>query len=361
MASGKYFVGRSNYGTFKMLATELAISRPFRDGRHWEEHHLAFILPLLPSGEAVVIDGGSHVGTHSIPYASRARHVYSFDAQPEMWEIFLSNIAENKAYRIIPHCVALGHRDDISTSISAMITDGEYNGTRLDYDQKRMLNYAGMQIGEGGDHKVPMRTIDSLNLYRLDFMKIDIEGSEPLAFFGARQTIRRHRPVILFESNCKVITAEMRRSLSIPLEVENFSITKFCDELDYHRIHPASYDGDYYLFPRHRKLYDFLLANPRWRQVFPEGGDWEFSERGGSLVVTGTVGGVTNPYICFTLSNNRLRVIFGDYISNFHDGSFRGNSADDTTIIFDSGAVWRRQSDIETPSVVELSSSDDES
>ena len=41
--------------------------------------------------------------------------------------------------------------------------------------------------------------MDSLNLERCDFIKIDIEGAEYLAFLGGENTIKKFKPVIAFE------------------------------------------------------------------------------------------------------------------------------------------------------------------
>lgn len=54
------------------------------------------------------------------------------------------------------------------------------------------VNWGGKSI------KVPLTTIDSLvrelNLERVDFIKMDIEGAERQALKGARETVRRHHP-----------------------------------------------------------------------------------------------------------------------------------------------------------------------
>ena len=42
-------------------------------------------------------------------------------------------------------------------------------------------------------------TIDSLNLLKVDFLKLDIEGGELEALKGAIQTIKAHQPIITFE------------------------------------------------------------------------------------------------------------------------------------------------------------------
>ena len=42
-------------------------------------------------------------------------------------------------------------------------------------------------------------TLDELNLPRVDFIKIDIEGMEMEALSGARDTINKYHPVLLIE------------------------------------------------------------------------------------------------------------------------------------------------------------------
>lgn len=52
-------------------------------------------------------------------------------------------------------------------------------------------------------------TVDSLNLSRLDAMKIDVERAEPLVLAGARETIAKFRPIILVE----VLDRERKRGV----------------------------------------------------------------------------------------------------------------------------------------------------
>lgn len=69
------------------------------------------------------------------------------------------------------------------------------------------LKVAGLNKvdGNAGAHylcgvgDIPIVTIDSLNLEACDLICLDIEGYEPLALQGARHTIRKYRPVIMFE------------------------------------------------------------------------------------------------------------------------------------------------------------------
>ncbi len=67
--------------------------------------------------------------------------------------------------------------------------------------------HVGMSIvsGNAGAHyvqgagDVPVIMIDSLNLEACDLICLDVEGYEPLALHGAEATIRKYRPVLMFE------------------------------------------------------------------------------------------------------------------------------------------------------------------
>lgn len=50
-----------------------------------------------------------------------------------------------------------------------------------------------------GEGFYPITTIDAFGLQYADLIVLDIEGMEPLALKGAKETIRRHRPVIMVE------------------------------------------------------------------------------------------------------------------------------------------------------------------
>lgn len=50
-----------------------------------------------------------------------------------------------------------------------------------------------------GDLEVEVRTLDSLDLPFVDFIKIDVEGWEHPVVKGAAETIRKHRPLMILE------------------------------------------------------------------------------------------------------------------------------------------------------------------
>lgn len=63
----------------------------------------------------------------------------------------------------------------------------------------------GLAQGDEADYQVPVavRTLDSFNLPRIDFIKIDVEHWEANVINGAKDLILRDRPLMLVEIHSK--------------------------------------------------------------------------------------------------------------------------------------------------------------
>lgn len=83
---------------------------------------------------------------------------------------------------------------------------------------------------------VPICTIDSLGLERLDVVKIDVEGHELAVFEGAVETLRRLGPVLVFESGVGV-----REKAQPPIE--------FLESVGYRLHRPELVDGELVFHP----------------------------------------------------------------------------------------------------------------
>ena len=68
----------------------------------------------------------------------------------------------------------------------------------LDYSQES--NISGLALGGDRGEEVPVITIDSLNLLRCDFLKIDVEGMELAVLRGARRTNGERRPILYLDN-----------------------------------------------------------------------------------------------------------------------------------------------------------------
>ncbi len=224
-------------GTFDYLAEDFFIAGALRQGFAWELNVLRGVLAHLPAeGPCNVIDVGAHVGTHTIPYARRVQGrgiVYAFEPQEFMADLLCRNVVVNGCSASVEvFRFAAGHVNGVEVSMEDVIRDGPNAGQPYHYEETRPFNYGGLQLGLGG-RKVVLRTLDSFAFADVALLKVDAEGAEPLVLWGARELIRRCRPLILFERNEKRITESMRAMVDIPREASSFRIEEYTSVIGY--------------------------------------------------------------------------------------------------------------------------------
>lgn len=129
------------------------------------------------------IDGGAHVGSWTLPMAQRFARVIACEPSPDTFACLLENI--RAAQNIDARSIALG-----SAPGSMRLTLDDLNAKRGNLGARHLVRANG---------SIPVQTIDSWNVPSCGFIKLDIEGSEPAALRGAKDTIRRCRPIVLFE------------------------------------------------------------------------------------------------------------------------------------------------------------------
>jgi FkbM family methyltransferase len=206
-------------------------------------------LSEIVKNSKVIIDGGAHSGSHTILYKSINPDiaVHAFEPQLKMFELLSHNVKQNKLDNIFLYNLALANKQNIAKMATSVLdiyhgSDGNTvileNGdlrtniyTNISYGDDNIFNLGGLGFGEDGE-EVKAVTIDSLSLNECDFIKLDLEGAEPLALIGATETIKKLHPTVLFEHNHHQLSdkiyeefgAEKRTSFEI-LSSLGYSIT----------------------------------------------------------------------------------------------------------------------------------------
>lgn len=224
-------------GTFYYLVEDVFFGSRLGRGIAWEYKALERIKEHFCSRRpGNIIDVGAHIGTHTIPYARWVRDhgcVYAFEPQPVMLDLLRKNVAVNDcSEEVVIFDTAVGHIDNVKVSMEDVIVDGPNAGQPYQYKDGEAFNYGGMQLGLGGS-EVVMRTLDSFGFTDIALLKVDAEGAEPLVLWGARELIRRCRPIVLFERNQKTVTETMRAMMNIPDEVRTFEVEQYVKDLGY--------------------------------------------------------------------------------------------------------------------------------
>lgn len=131
----------------------------------------------------VFIDIGAHWGYYSLLVAHRAETVYAFEANPINFRYLQLNILINGLNNVKAYPLALWNE---ATTLQSAPPNENTGGT-------------GVASWESGP-RIQAVSLDSLNLGRVDFIKVDAEGSDSNILKGALETIVTYSPKLLVES-----------------------------------------------------------------------------------------------------------------------------------------------------------------
>lgn len=169
-----------------------------------------------PDGGAgrVLADVGANIGVTSLIMAAAAPYhaeLLCFEPDARNLALLRQNLAANDLgqARILDY--ALAERDGL-----ARLRCGGTNAATSALAEP----YSRTQSEGAVFREVPVRRLDTvlaeLGMERLDFLKIDVEGSESPVMMGASETIARHCPIIFTEFN---LWTQMTVGARNPMEV----------------------------------------------------------------------------------------------------------------------------------------------
>ncbi|WP_296223786.1 FkbM family methyltransferase [Ralstonia sp. UBA689] len=175
----------------------------------YDANEIAFALALLNRrreyfGDGVVaIDGGANIGVHTVEWARHMHgwgRVLSFEAQEIVFYALAGNITLNNCLNARAKLAALGkHNGELIVPQPDYFAHASFGS--LELRQQGNTEDIGQRISYDPAHgaSVPMLTIDSLGLDRADLFKLDVEGMELDVLYGARNTLRTLKPVLVIE------------------------------------------------------------------------------------------------------------------------------------------------------------------
>ena len=140
----------------------------------------------LSEDYATALDIGAHVGAVSVYLARKFARVFAFEAVPQTFEFLRQNTAD------------LSNVSALNLAVGPMAGEVFFSH----YPKHGQLSHVASQISEDRTFRIgpiPTRTIDSMKLDDVSFMKIDVEGYELPVLEGALKTLKRCRPLVMVE------------------------------------------------------------------------------------------------------------------------------------------------------------------
>ena len=154
--------------------------------RVWEKKIDSLMREIIQP-DWVCVDAGAYIGSHALTMAEIGKEVHLFEPQPLVYECLLKTRENKKLNNWYINNFALTNKDHGSVGFLSN-NDGDGRITRSNMRKDWKFQF-----------KVKTMRLDSLNLKKVDFMKIDVEGSEFELLKGAKGTISKYHPVIIME------------------------------------------------------------------------------------------------------------------------------------------------------------------
>lgn len=161
-----------------------------RQQTQYEQELFSAILPFIKPHQ-IALDIGANIGIHAKAYCETGADVYAFEPNPEAFYCLQHNCPTAHCYNM-----ALGQDPGYTqVFVPQDCSEGAFILTPGNKGEKNVQAKA-----------LPTIRIDTLDRFyskyhldNLSYMKIDVEGSEPLVICGGIDTIDRYRPVIVVE------------------------------------------------------------------------------------------------------------------------------------------------------------------
>lgn len=164
------------------------ITQAITDGHYTLSPHFR-LLPLWARPGRRVLDLGAHIGTFSLYAASLGYEVVAVEASPFNTALLRASVMENGFATMRVVQAAISHQ----SGTLEFLVGGPYGYVKNAFNDSPTISVAALTVDE---------LLSQVGWDTVDFIKMDIEGSEVKAVMGMPQLLSRdHAPVILFESN----------------------------------------------------------------------------------------------------------------------------------------------------------------
>jgi len=192
------------------------------DGKHYEiasddnylehikgefEPEMVVLFKSLLRTTDTVLDIGANIGCTSLLFGPLAKKVYSFEPSPSTYGYLKRNVESARLDNVIPVNVGLGKESgSFELTFSPNDRSGGFVSNLICATEGHAVEKITISQGDA--------YIESHNLPKIDFIKIDVEGFEKSVIEGLAGTIARDRPIVVLELNHWCLNAFQR--ISVP-------------------------------------------------------------------------------------------------------------------------------------------------
>ena len=186
------------------------------------------LIKHIVSTDMIVIDAGANIGWFTLILSKLVGdkgHVYSFEPDPQLFKILKENTEINNLTNVSLFQMALSDKNGVAKFSINKIQDGD---NRLD-SQSMTENTIDVKT-------IKLDRFSEENNLKIDFIKMDIQGSEPKVFAGMKKVVSKNPQLkIITEFSPKTIidVGSNPEDFLIDLEKSNFIIKEIVEKKGY--------------------------------------------------------------------------------------------------------------------------------
>ena len=170
------------------ITYEMVLSNP---ADHIQKHLLGgtpyehtMLQDMAARCKGVVVDVGANIGNHAVYMAMKGFPVFAFEPDQTLADCIVESAKLNGLNHLHVAAAALGSEPGFGRLVAA--PEGNVGAQSVNV--------------KGGD--IPILTLDDFDI-PASVLKVDVEGMEMKVLHGARETIRKYRPLLYVEAHKK--------------------------------------------------------------------------------------------------------------------------------------------------------------
>jgi FkbM family methyltransferase len=174
----------------------------------WEPHVTNLMARLIKPND-VCFDVGANIGVYTLVMSDLAPqgHVHAFEPSSMNFGFLQQNISNNRLLNASPHRLALGNKTGsgnfhyLPEFAGCSFAEDQTVDTNPDRIIQRAWGAQWLRVTEAVEFITLDRWAAQNSIDRLDFMKMDVEGSERFVVEGGKTVFERFKPILFTELN----------------------------------------------------------------------------------------------------------------------------------------------------------------